>query len=421
MKMAGIFWYEPLRQLYFLGNTFYNNDYAHSTVNVGVATLDSSGRLVTAGMWYTDEPSPNGFGSRFTSGMTTFPDDFANSVLRGRKLGIGFGGAYWQGIIGNNIALGPALFAINPIDPIAQPYQAKIAQSLIPLLWHPYHTDKSIPRVARRPRWAAAASKTGNPTNPNPDDPWIPDSDGTQYYTTADQNAAGIWIEGPNKHGFLVFPTLAQGSAQTTVRGISFVAEVSGYRFYDLTVDSTAGFEPGMYLHLEDPASPHYGGWLVGAAHNANRGPYAPNLAEGNTFNPIISSTVIRIYNAEQPANWSPSNSVGRRLTAGQWYGAGGPKSATHRTYAFVYDPLKLAQQALNTRGPWSELDPTNTWLMPYDRRRERNVSPHAVPSATAAAYDAARHSLFVNVVYGDLGPNYNEGLPLVYVYQVAD
>jgi len=420
MKMAGIFWYEPLRQLNFIANTYYNNDYSHSTVNVGVATFDSSERLVTAGMWYTDEPSPNGVGARFTSGMTVFPDDFAAAVLGGRKLGIGFGGAFWQGIVGNNISLGPALFAMKPIDPLAQPYQAKLAQTLLPLLYHPFHNDKSVPRVARRPRYATGINKYGNPTTGAPDDAWVPDADGTQYYTTADQNAAGIWIEGPNKHGFLVFPTLAQGAAQTIVRDVRFVATSGNVSFYDLTVDSTSGFEPNMVLHLEDPNGLHYGGWQVTVIHQNNRGMYAPNLPEGNNFNPILSSTVIRVANLIDGA-WNPVGSIGRRLTAGQWYGPGGPKSATSRTHVFVYDPMDLAKQALNTTGPWSELDPKYAWALPYDRRRERNIYGERPTGATAATYDAARHQLYVDVQFADLGPAYNESMPLIYVYSVSD
>ena len=423
MKMAGIFWYEPLRQLNFIGNTFYNNDTAHSTVNVGVARLDSSDRLVTSGMWYTDEPAPNGFGARFTTGMTSFPDDFANTALGGRKIGIGFGGGYWQAIIGNNISQGPTLLAMNPIDPLAQPYQAKLAQNLLPLLWHPYHVDKSIPRIGRRPRYVAPINKFGNPTTGAPDDPWVPDADGTSYYTTADQNAAGIWIEGPNKHGFLVFPTLAQGSAQTIVRDVKFVGSNRDWYYYDLTVDSTAGFEPNMILHLEDPVGGrHYGGWEVAVSHQSNRGPYAPNLPEGNTFNPIISSTVIRIANPlDTGFAWNPVGAIGHRLTAGVWYGPGGGKTATHRTHVFVYDPVDLARQALNTAGPWSELDPKYAWALPYDRRRETNIYGAAVPGATAVTYDSSSHQLYVNVQGADLGPAYNAFLPLLYVYSVSD
>jgi len=334
------------------------------------------------------------------------PDDFANGALGGRKIGIGFGGGYWQGIFSNNISQGPTLFAINPIDPLAQPYQAKLAQKLLPLLYHPFHSEKSIPRIARRPRYAAPINKYGNPTSGTSDDAWVPDADGTSYYTTSDQNAAGIWIEGANKHGFLVFPTLAQGSAQTIVRDVKFAGSSGASYFYDLTVDSTAGFEPNMILHLEDPNGMHYGGWEVVTAHQGNRGPYAPNLPEGNNFNPILSSTVIRVADPiDTGFAWNPVGSISRRLTAGQWYGPGGGKSATHRTHVFVYDPLDLARQALNTTGPWSELDPKNAWALPYDRRREANVYGGAVPGATAATYDSSSHRLYVDCKARIWGP----------------
>jgi hypothetical protein len=174
-----------------------------------------------------------------------------------------------------------------------------------------------------------------------------------------------------------------------------------------------------MYLHLEDATATHYGGWLVGVSHNSNTGPYATNIAEGNTNNPIISGTVIRVYDVEATANWNPTTAIGNRLTAGQWYGGGGYKSPTHRTHWLVYDPRNLATQAANLTGPWSELDFTDAWAVNYDRRRESYVSPAAVPGATAAVFDDVASKLYVVVQGADLGTSYNQYLPLVYVYSV--
>ena len=54
---------------------------------------------------------------------------------------------------------------------VATPYQAKIAQPLHPLLFHPYGSVKQVPRIARRPRHAAPINKYGNPTSGLPDEP----------------------------------------------------------------------------------------------------------------------------------------------------------------------------------------------------------------------------------------------------------
>lgn len=446
MNMSGIHWEKRRGLLHVQSNTFYNTDSNNSEKNYGLSRFDPVARkFVPLGMWYTDEPRrpagdplPSGHGNRMFSGFTNLPDWLA-AMAGGRRIGLVGGGGYFSGIHSNNSSMGPTLFALGDV-PETTPYATRIPNPPIPILFHPFHEGNGLntvtyptrtnngasikPRTARRQRHARKLNKYANPTNTHngvvglPDDLWLPDPDGTEYWSpNGDSCHAGVYIETPTREAYVVFPTLIEGFVEArVVADAVHVGTFGGMDFFDLLLDTVVGLEPNMQgLWLEDPTGPSYGGWVLAIAHNANSGQYAPNLPDGSTTNPINGNTVRVVV---QNGNPQVLNVKGHRLNAGVWYGPGGGKSATYRTHMWSYSPQALANQLKVTDGDWSQLEPTAASYFPFSLRRETFLG-YPYHAAIAAAYDKQDNLLVVRVFGGDGGPAGGENRHVCYAFRV--
>jgi hypothetical protein len=387
--------------LYVISSTYYNNNSRESEVNLVVSRRTPDGKWAPKGMYRTSRTvSEGGVGTRFGSGMTAIPDDFANAVFGGRRLGIGFGGAYWQGIVSNHVSIGPAFFAMEPQAGTA-PNHGYITGPFSPILYHPYHDDAyHVPRVARRPHEAPTLNKWGLGMDHPPADPWVP-MNGTEYWSTSDASAGGAWLDYADLalHGLVVISTNFEGSAHATVV-MAQPTPGANNRTWDITVQMRDGaFAPGMSVYVPSKAAPSYGGY------------------EGVIE--TLQGSTLRVYNGAdyQPFSYPPT--PGGTIIAGNWYGPGGPKNALARTWLNIYDPVALAREALS-HGPYSELDPANTSELPFNLKRSYPLPGQLPAFATAVVPDPLNHDVYVMVDDADRGEALNANIRMVYVYEVV-
>jgi len=386
--------------LYVISSSFYNNNAKQSEVNLLVARRTPDGKWSPKGMYRTSPTSEErGFGTRFASGMTAIPEDFSNAVFGERRLGIGFGGAYWQAIISNHVSIGPAFFAMQPQTGTA-PHRGYITGPFSPILYHPYHTDAyRVPRIARRPAQAAALNKLGLGPDHSPEDPWLP-KNGVTYWSVSDACAGGAWLDYPDLglHGLVVISTNFEGSAHASVVSAQPTPGANN-RTWDITVRMIDGaFARGMSIYVPSKAAPTYGGYEG-----------VIDAVEGST---------LRVYNGAdyQPFSYAPT--IGATLIAGSWYGPGGYKNPLARTWLNVYDPVALAQQALSG-GPYSELDPANTSELPFDLKRTYPLAGQIAAFATAVVPNPLNHDVYVMVDDADRGDG-SSNIRMVYVYEIV-
>lgn len=443
MKADFLHWRENESALYYGSTSYYNNDASGSCCNIGKAIESSPGVFNTQGFWFTDNPrNAGGFGNRWCNNLTEFPDWLA-SYFGGRKIGIGGGSQYWQGIESNNISQIPTLFAMNPIVAGNQPYLGKLASSPIPLMFCPYYAFGNglgnpiypqqfnnaytvTPRIGRRAPTAVTINRYGNPNETrypgSPTDAWLQDpliNGGATYLTAQDQNHGMIYIDGPNLHGLLYGSTLVQGNFQTVVRGATLVTTIGSTQVWNLRVDSTSGMSPNMCVYLEDSNAPTYGGWPAALIHQD--GIYAPNLPGGNTNSPILDSTHVLVINLGSPT-WDATQSIGKKLVGGYYYAGGGWRAPSMRCWLSVYDPDDIAAQAalgVNLSTDYSQLDAKYWSEMAVNRRRENDLFFNLMPGITAFAVDYVAKKLYVNVMGADGGPGFNDNFPLVYVFSI--
>jgi hypothetical protein len=133
--------------------------------------------------------------------MTAIPGWFADTYLGGRRLGVGFGGSV--SIASNGVSAGPALFAIKPPDPSSEPHMSVLSEPAIPLISHMIGMEMPARRDASMP--LLRVGKEG---------------DLLSYGYDGAQSRSGIWIDGQNKHGLIVFATLAGGATDTKVASV---------------------------------------------------------------------------------------------------------------------------------------------------------------------------------------------------------
>jgi len=188
------------------------------------ATLDeNTGSMQRFGPWGTKNlPYKMVMG-----GVTGIPQWFANAYLGGRRLAMGFGGAYsTMGQYGPGSA-GPALSAIAPPSPGANAQFSRLDDK--PMLSHWWNTREYTQPL----RWQRSADVNLKPSY-KPSWMWLDGGiwspkNGVGYWTWVDLfEAAGCWIDTPTKHGVLFAPVLATGdvwyeSSDTRYTGLKHI------------------------------------------------------------------------------------------------------------------------------------------------------------------------------------------------------
>lgn len=190
-EVYGLYWDEGDQRLYWSYGDGYNTVSAldpslgYSILNdqTGLGTALGVGRLAAVG-WKAS-----------MGGVLAIPAWFAERYCAGQRLGAGFGGYFSIATIGP-VSMGPALCAFAP------PAAGSAADLLhTPLLGYPFNAQPyTSPQRAERD--ADYHSEF---------DGWNPQS-GVGYWTWADWLWQGaVWIDTPQRHGLLFFPTLAGG------------------------------------------------------------------------------------------------------------------------------------------------------------------------------------------------------------------
>jgi hypothetical protein len=203
-EARGIYWDETDGRLYQVMGAYYDPPLPdHRTVYY--ATLGNNGTLTRYGPWSTvNLPYKMVMG-----GVTGIPQWFASKYLGGKRIALGFGGAYsTMGQFGPGSA-GPALSAIAPPDP-STPQFGSLNDT--PLLAHWWNTSE----YTRPWRWERSPDVNLKPAG-KPSSMWLDGGvwspkNGVGFWTWVDLfEAAGCWIDTPTKHGMLFAPVLATG------------------------------------------------------------------------------------------------------------------------------------------------------------------------------------------------------------------
>jgi hypothetical protein len=279
---------------------------------------------------------------------------------------MGWGGDYHFGIQGNNMSIGPALFAID--EPTgAEPHSTIFSGAKQPILWHPYHEAAyNIPRIARRPTSAPSLLKAvsgPHGDDPSASDPWTP-HDGVEYDSVSDQYH-GLWIDLPTKQGLLVFSSNTEGNAVGTVVSGSQVNSANP-NIWDIHLNTVAGFRVNQSIYVPSLYAPGYGGYegFIGSIDAVANILHVYFVSASAGASPVDSTTP----EAWKPYTWVPT--VGKPVSAGMWYGGGGWKAPGWGTHWNMYNPVSLAANALRVAGPWSELDPASSFEQRYNRSK---------------------------------------------------
>jgi hypothetical protein len=191
----GLYWDPIDARLYWTSGRTYNTTQPQLP-SVGYSLLDDdTGKAIEVeGAW-----AFRGRGSKPTmGGVLPIPRWFADQYCQGRRLGAGFGG-YWSIVATGPAHMGPALCAFAPPDRGTLDRNASLAYTNLvgyPFNVKPYTTPDRCHR------------DTDYHTE---FDGWNP-KDGIGYWTWADWLWQGaVWIDAPDRHGVVFFPTLGRG------------------------------------------------------------------------------------------------------------------------------------------------------------------------------------------------------------------
>ena len=177
---GGIWWDQDSRTMYWgTWHGYWCGPPAHPVL--GASKLGDDGKITELGYWF----APSAYEKAYWGGVTGLPKAFADKYTGGRTLAVGFGGGYSGGA---NCSRGPALAAIAKPDP------AKGKLDMVQLLG--YFKGARAPRdgdyfVAPGP----AYGYWGEP----------PDSPTKGYWSAGDGVCNGIYIDLPDRHGFIAF------------------------------------------------------------------------------------------------------------------------------------------------------------------------------------------------------------------------
>jgi hypothetical protein len=211
-QLNGLYW-DPIDQrLYWSSGNLYNTLHPDDP-STGYSTLGDTGSAVGSyGPWRF-----TGRGAKATmGGVLPIPDWFAAQFTRGQRLGAGFGG-YWSIVATGPAHMGPALCAFSPPAPDAAKGSTVAFTNLVGYPFNPVpYTD---PDRCHRDTDYHTEFDGWNPKN------------GVGYWSWTDYIwQGGVWIDLPEKHGVVFFPTLSRG--RTWYENATLNAERAVHAFY---------------------------------------------------------------------------------------------------------------------------------------------------------------------------------------------
>jgi hypothetical protein len=202
---GGLWWDENSKTLYW---TFYHGYWTGGGLPVlGASRLDD-GKITSLGRWRL--PQTVNKWKSYWGGVTKLPADFAQRYTGGRTMALGFGGYY---SICGGCSRGPALAAIAQPDPHRG--ELDIAELLC------------YPDPAAAPRDGDYFYGLGNFWYDLPKGP----SQGA--WTMDDWCRSGVFVDLPEKHGYIAFVKLANGRIGYDYGAIGATGAAHWWYFYD--------------------------------------------------------------------------------------------------------------------------------------------------------------------------------------------
>lgn len=204
---AGFWWDDAKSILYW---SYYHGYSTGRPPVLGASRLEEGKGIVHYGPWSIPESIP--WFKSYWGGVTQLPRSFADRYTGGRRLALGFGGYY---SICAPASRGPALAAISEPDP------HKSTLDVVELLTYPWPKNVCAPRDGDY--FVANCSWGGRP----------PESPGRGSWTMDDWVRAGVFIDLPEKHGFLVLAFLGTGRIGYDYGAIRSAGRVCCWYLYD--------------------------------------------------------------------------------------------------------------------------------------------------------------------------------------------
>jgi hypothetical protein len=203
---GGLWWDEGSKTLYW---TFYHGYWTGGSFPVlSASRLQDDGTITCVGRWRLP-PTVNKWKS-YWGGVTKLPADFARKYTGGRTMALGFGGYY---SICAGCSRGPALAAIAQPDPHRD--ELDVAELLC------------CPDPAAAPRDGDYFYGLGNI--------WydLPKGPDQGSWTMDDWCRSGVFIDLPEKHGYIAFVKLANGRIGYDYGAIGATGASHWWYFYD--------------------------------------------------------------------------------------------------------------------------------------------------------------------------------------------
>ena len=176
----GTMWYDEENDLLYWTNyhSYYTSGFNALFPVLRSANLEGD-VLTEVKQWHLPASTPEHFKS-FWGGVTCIPNSFAEKYTNGQKIALGFGGTY---SIVQSASQGPALAAITP------DMQTGV-MNFQNIMYYPF-PEKCI-RDGNY--FYSSYNSSGNPTTP-----WL------GLWTTGDRIFSGVFVDTPNKKGYLSF------------------------------------------------------------------------------------------------------------------------------------------------------------------------------------------------------------------------
>ncbi|MCL1874229.1 MAG: dockerin type I domain-containing protein [Clostridiales bacterium] len=207
----GTMWYDrDAELLYWTNNHSY---YTPTSAGITFPTLRSAslagGAITEKNQWLQPLDLGDAPDKSFWGGVTNIPEGFAAAYTGGKTLGMGFGGAYSNGA--NAYSYGPSLAAVSLPSTGG-------TMDMQPVFYYP----RSNP-ATRDGNYFRSAGPEGNPASP-----W----EGT--WTSGDTTGSGVFIDLPDKKGYISFERQAIGRIGYDYGGINWHGQYQNvWKFYD--------------------------------------------------------------------------------------------------------------------------------------------------------------------------------------------
>lgn len=387
-----IYWDEIDQRMYWTKLIGYNNTIDRADVSTGYSTLDDSTPSGTGvGSWKLDTWMNGGSRNhRWMGGFLPIPPSFAATYTGGKRIGIGFGGPV--SIISNGVAsIGPTLFAMPPLNPTTTLYT---------------HTDVPLLELLSSIGTAAPRGSEHLCFN-NYLDPFKYSSD---HWIIGDTVGGAVWIDGVNKHGVVYVTNMAGGNLNTTITNTT-PPTLTSFSLADIG-DAVVGDK--IQVHTDNYTGQY---------------PFETCSISGISGNTVTVTSCANGNPVAAPGGGNVTSTlkgvpiVGQPAVQGVYYAGGGPTMSRWYSSMYIYDPVDLANAALDPIGhPPTSILPVSNSNIAYPNIT--NPQPGTATGANQDTLSNARGVTFdptTNRLYIMTFDPANYGSNVILVYQLND